>query len=129
MSPSGDRVAVPTNGHRPPLTDPEADADLAEATDLGDGAPNLEAPVPVGPWSWPSRPCQPVSSRPGSGIVAALILLVLGPSARPRLTAARPSPMPIEPPVTSPRDLAEAYARLARARPRRRSGPSPAART
>ena len=78
MSPSGDRVAVPTNGHHPPLsehpTDPVgADPDVA-ATDPGAGPPAVEdrgarSPVPV---------ITPGQLAAGFGIIAALILLVVG---------------------------------------------------
>ena len=78
MSPSGDKVAVPTNGHRPPLTDPEADADLAEATDLGDGTPNLESPGPGRPLVVAIPPVSAGQLAAGLGVVAALILLALG---------------------------------------------------
>ena len=78
MSPSGDKVAVPTNGHRPPLTDPEADADLAETTDLGAGDPNLESVGPVRPLAASIPPVSSGQLAAGLGIVAALIVLVLG---------------------------------------------------
>ena len=81
MSPSGDRVAVPTNGHHPALSEHEIDAvgadpdvDATAATDPGAGPPAVEdrgarSPVPV---------VTPGQLAAGFGIIAALILLVLG---------------------------------------------------
>jgi hypothetical protein len=84
MSPSGDRIAVPTNGHRPPLSDPEVEGDLAGATDLGSGEPALE---PIGPSrisvALTPPPVSPGQLAAGLGIVAGLILLILG-TRRPR---------------------------------------------
>ena len=74
MSPSGDRVAVPTNGHHPAMPQGASDADPTAATDLGAGPPGVEergarSTVPV---------VSPAQLAAGFGIIAALILLVLG---------------------------------------------------
>jgi hypothetical protein len=67
VNPSTDRVAVPTNGHRPALNDDAPDA-----------------PPPDDPADTGARPASAVPSvSPGQviagfGILAALILLVLG---------------------------------------------------
>jgi hypothetical protein len=84
MSPSGDRVAVPTNGHRPPLSDPEVEGDLAGATDLDADDPAVESTGPsrIGVALSPP-PVSPGQLAAGLGIVAGLILLILG-TRRPR---------------------------------------------
>jgi len=74
VSPSGDRVAVPTNGHHPAMSEGASDADPTAATDLGTGPPGVEergarSTVPV---------VSPAQLAAGFGIIAALILLVLG---------------------------------------------------
>ncbi len=82
MSPSGDRVAVPTNGHHPALSEhptdavvgADADLDATAATDPGAGPPAVDqrgarSTVPA---------VTPVQFAAGFGIIAALILLVLG---------------------------------------------------
>lgn len=82
MSPSGDRVAVPTNGHHPALSedpteavlDADADLDAAAATDPGAGPPAVDqrgarSIVPA---------VTPVQFAAGFAVIAALILLVLG---------------------------------------------------
>ena len=73
MSRPTDRVGVPTNGHRPRLSDDEPD-ELADASDLGAGAPSFELPeiraqVPN---------ITPTQAAVGFGIVAAIILFLLG---------------------------------------------------
>jgi len=72
-----DRVAVPTNGHRPALRDGDTDtdvADLPEATDLSGGTPNM-----VVRGLRPTVPnVTPTQAVVGFGIIAALILLLLG---------------------------------------------------
>ena len=78
MSPSGDQVAVPTNGHRPPLTDPEVDTHLAEATEIDDEPEWLEPAasrigVAVSPPS-----VSPGKLAVGLGMVAGIILIALG---------------------------------------------------
>jgi hypothetical protein len=69
-----DQVAVPTNGHRPHLDDDAAVADPDASTDLGAGSPSFGIPS--------LRPVVPnitsTQAAVGFGIVAALILLVLG---------------------------------------------------
>jgi hypothetical protein len=79
MSPSGDKVAVPTNGHRPPLSHPDVEGDLADATDLGAGEPELESigPSRVGV-AVPPLAVSPGQLAAGAGIIAGLILLILG---------------------------------------------------
>jgi hypothetical protein len=68
-----DRVASPTNGHRPRLEHAEVDPDLAETTDLGGGQPNL-----VLPGLRPTVPSvTPTQALAGFGIIAAVILLLL----------------------------------------------------
>ncbi len=77
MNPSADRVAVPTNGHRPALSDDAVDASPADdAADTGAGAgPAAGAPraAPA-----PAPAVSPGQVIAGFGILAALILLVLG---------------------------------------------------
>jgi hypothetical protein len=69
-----DRVAVPTNGHRPALSEGDAALDLADASDLGGGTPSFSMPTVR-----PTIPTvSPTQAAVGFGIVAALILLVLG---------------------------------------------------
>ena len=67
-----DRVDVPTNGHRPRLSDDRAH-ELADATDLGASAPfdvpEVRAQVPN---------ITPTQAAVGFGIVAAIILFLLG---------------------------------------------------
>ncbi len=67
MSPSDDRVAAPTNGHRAAMTDPEVDAHLIEPTEVP-GSERASALPSV----------SPAQLAAGFGIVAALILIVLG---------------------------------------------------
>ncbi|HEV8280978.1 MAG TPA: hypothetical protein VGQ02_03900 [Candidatus Limnocylindrales bacterium] len=68
-----DRVASPTNGHRPALRHDDIEADLAETTDLGAGQPNLEVPG-----LRPAVPSvTPTQALAGFGIIAAVILLLL----------------------------------------------------
>jgi len=74
VSPSGDRVAVPTNGHHPAMSEGVADADPAATTNPGAGPPDVDesggrSPVPA---------ISPVQLAAGFGVIAALILLVLG---------------------------------------------------
>ena len=67
MTSPADKVAVPTNGHRPALTDDALDA------------PSIEADF--GPGGRPSAPLESVSPAQavvGFGIVAALLVLLLG---------------------------------------------------
>jgi hypothetical protein len=75
MTQPEDRVAIPTNGHRPRLGDDDlSGTDLDDTTDLGAGTPSFTLP--------PMRPVvpnvTPTQAAVGFGIVAALILLVLG---------------------------------------------------
>jgi hypothetical protein len=74
MSKREDRVAVPTNGHRPALGDGDPAADLADTSDLGSGMPSFSIPTlrPTVP------PVSPAQAAVGFGIIAALILLLLG---------------------------------------------------
>jgi hypothetical protein len=67
VSPPDDRVAVPTNGHRRALTDEPFDAPSIEA-DFG----ALDPPAPTVPAFTPGQLIA------GFGIIAALILLILG---------------------------------------------------
>jgi hypothetical protein len=79
MSPSGDKVAIPTNGHRTPLTDPEVDTHLAEATDLGSGAPDIESIRPSRISVAVNTPeVSPGQLAVGVGLVVGLVLLILG---------------------------------------------------
>ena len=77
MTPPEDRVASPTNGHHPALRNDDVDTDLAdlpEATDLGRGTPTMAIPT-----LRPAIPTvTPTQAAVGFGIIAALILLVLG---------------------------------------------------
>jgi hypothetical protein len=66
VNPSADRVAVPTNGHRPALSDDAVDASPAD-----DAADTPAPPAAVASVS----PGQVIA---GFGILAALALLVLG---------------------------------------------------
>jgi hypothetical protein len=69
-----DRVTVPTNGHRPALSDADREVDLAETTDLGRGSPSLVLPT-----LRPTVPAvSPAQAAVGFGIIAALILLLVG---------------------------------------------------
>jgi hypothetical protein len=72
MSLPEDRVAAPSNGHGPALS--ADDAQATDATDLGSGRPSLVLPT--------IRPAVPVVTPTqavvGFGIIAALILLLLG---------------------------------------------------
>jgi hypothetical protein len=79
MSPSGDRVAVPTNGHRPPLSDPDVEGDLSDATDLGAGEPELESigPSRIGVAITPPA-VSPGQLAAGAGVIAGLILFIIG---------------------------------------------------
>ena len=79
MSPSDDRVDVPTNGHRPPLADastgPADTTELEDATDLGAGRPTIH----VAPASGPSLPTVSTGQlAAGFGVLVALALLVIG---------------------------------------------------
>jgi hypothetical protein len=74
MSRPDDRVAIPTNGHRPALPDADGDVDLADTTDLGGGRPNPGSPS--GRAALP--PVTPGQVAVGFGIIAALIVLLLG---------------------------------------------------
>ena len=69
-----DRVVVPTNGHRPALGDGNPAADLADINDLGSVTPSFSIPTlrPTIP------PVSPAQAAVGFGIIAALILLLLG---------------------------------------------------
>jgi hypothetical protein len=83
MSPSGDRIAVPTNGHRSPNKDADVGTHLAEATDLGAGGPEDEpADVPDAPPVTPTvtsvPPVSPAALAAGFGVVAAIVVLLLG---------------------------------------------------
>jgi hypothetical protein len=73
MSLPEDRVAAPSNGHQPTLSPDDAES-TTDATDLGSGRPSLVLPA--------IRPAVPVVSPTqavvGFGIIAALILLLLG---------------------------------------------------
>lgn len=83
MSPSGDRVAVPTNGHHPAMSEHPADAvagtdsgvdeNPSVAADFGAAATiddrGARSPVPV---------VTPIQLAAGFGIIAALILLLVG---------------------------------------------------
>jgi hypothetical protein len=72
MSSSKDRVAVPTNGHKPPLTDEPAALDLPDASGAAPTDP-LSPPNPT-----MGLPASPAQLAVGFGIVAALIILLLG---------------------------------------------------
>ena len=74
MNRPDDRVAIPTNGHRAKLHDEDGDIDLAETTDLGSGRPNLAFPGSRAPLP----PASPGQVAVGFGILAALILVILG---------------------------------------------------
>ena len=67
MSPSKDRVAAPTNGHRPAMTHPEVDTHLVESTEVARGEPASAVPS-----------VSPVQLAAGFGIVVAVILFLLG---------------------------------------------------
>jgi hypothetical protein len=77
MTRPGDRVASPTNGHRPAMREGDVDedlTDLSEATDLGSGSPSMTMPA-----LRPTIPTvTPTQAAVGFGIIAALILLLLG---------------------------------------------------
>jgi hypothetical protein len=83
MSPSGDRIAVPTNGHRSPHKDAEVGTHLAESTDLGAGGPEDEpadAPdtSPITPTVTSVPPVSPAALAAGFGVIAAIVVLLLG---------------------------------------------------
>ncbi|HET8784759.1 MAG TPA: hypothetical protein VFM38_03930 [Candidatus Limnocylindrales bacterium] len=69
---SADRVAVPTNGHRPALKDDALDAPRHDASPSED-RPSAPGPAPAATPSF--TPGQVIA---GFGIVAALALLLLG---------------------------------------------------
>ena len=74
MSPSDDRVAVPTNGHHPAMPDDEPTAALG--TERGTGT-TPTATTDRGPRA--SVPAvSPGQLAAGFGIIAALIVLILG---------------------------------------------------
>jgi hypothetical protein len=84
VSPSGDRVGVPTNGHRPRLDDPaaalglgglEGTTDVEDATDLGAGRPTIHVSSATGP-SLPTVSTGQLAA--GFGILVAVALLILG---------------------------------------------------
>ncbi len=82
MNDSEDRIAVPTNGHRPPLS---TEAPAAAALDPALTAPALTAPAatapaPAGGLSTDELRVAftPGQVAAGFGIIAALILLVVG---------------------------------------------------
>jgi hypothetical protein len=79
MNRPDDRVAIPTNGHRAKLSEDE-DIDLADTSDLGSGRPSLAFPGGRAPMP----PVTPGQVAVGFGIVAALILLLLGRRRGPR---------------------------------------------
>ena len=66
MNPPADRIAVPTNGHHPALTEDALDA---PATDASAGAGERATAVPA------VTPGQVIA---GFGIIAALVVLLLG---------------------------------------------------
>jgi hypothetical protein len=70
MSVPEDGVAAPSNGHQPALSPDDAQA-TTDATDLGSGRPSLAYRPPV-----PS--VTPTQAVVGFGIIAALLLLLLG---------------------------------------------------
>jgi hypothetical protein len=67
VSTAGDRVAVPTNGHHPALTDDPADLPPGAGPDT-----RSQEPAPAVPTVSPGQVIA------GFGIMAALILLILG---------------------------------------------------
>ena len=77
MNPRDDRVAVPTNGHQPGMASDDEDVEVGAipATERGTGAPRTAAPstdraaIPT---------VSPGQLAVGFGIIAAVILLVLG---------------------------------------------------
>ena len=76
---SADRVAVPTNGHRPTLTDDALDSSHHDASGSGD-RPAAERTDPANRPS-PSPVLPTVTSSQviaGVGLLAALALLILG---------------------------------------------------
>ncbi len=77
MNDSEDRIAVPTNGHRPPLS---TEAPAAAALDPALTAPAATAPAPAGGLSTDELRVAftPGQVAAGFGIIAALILLVVG---------------------------------------------------
>lgn len=85
MSDSKDRIAVPTNGHRPPLVAETPAADPADPADPAPGpAPDADRlasgePSSSGPSADELRGAfTPGQVAAGFGIIAALILLVVG---------------------------------------------------
>ena len=86
---TGDRVAVPTNGHRPALTDDALDAPHHDGSGSPD-QPGQTAEASSGEGSAPAQaadPAAPSASLPtmtsgqviaGFGLLAALALLLLG---------------------------------------------------
>ena len=71
MSPPDDRVAVPTNGHRPAMSDPEE-----PGTERGTG-PRPTVTTDRGPRAIVPA-VSPGQLAAGFGFIAAVILLVLG---------------------------------------------------
>ena len=73
MSVPEDRVAAPSNGHHPALSPDDAPS-ATDATDLGSGRPSLVLTT-----NRPAVPSvTPTQAVVGFGIIAALILLLLG---------------------------------------------------
>ena len=74
MSLPEDRVAAPSNGHQPALSPDDAHPTTGDTTDLGSGRPSLVLPT-----IRPAVPnVTPTQAVVGFGIIAALILLLLG---------------------------------------------------
>jgi hypothetical protein len=83
VSPSGDRVAVPTNGHHPAMSEHPADAVAGTDADVDD-TPSVAADFGAAATVDDRRArstvpaVSPVQLAAGFGLIAALILLVLG---------------------------------------------------
>ena len=73
---SADRIAVPTNGHRPALTDDALDSPHHDATEAGDRpASDPRDPGTASPAMPTVTPGQVIA---GVGVLAALALFLLG---------------------------------------------------
>ena len=78
MSREDDRIPVPTNGHRPPLA---LEAEATGAAAAARGAPLDEAvdpTIPVASRRGIAIDATPAQLAVGAGVIASLILLLLG---------------------------------------------------
>ena len=79
---SGDKVAVPTNGHRPALHDDALDSPYHDASGSKDRPAESQSAEPRAPSPTSSPPALPMMTASqvvaGVGVLAAVALLLLG---------------------------------------------------